>query len=168
VTACPECAYTLKELYPSLTGEKAPYEVTHIAQYLREQREAGNLKLASRPSAAVFHDSCRLSRQLDVTEAPRETLREICGDELREMAHHGKNAVCCGTNGWLHCNATSRQIQDSRLREAADAGAKTLITACPKCQIHLRCAQASEADETLKRLEVRDLVSVAAEAIDGG
>ena len=33
----------------------------------------------------------------------------------------------------------SEQIQTERLKEAKEA-ADTLITACPKCQIHLSCA----------------------------
>ncbi|EFK94917.1 hypothetical protein LDC_3083 [sediment metagenome] len=32
-------------------------------------------------------------------------------------------------------------MQLERLQEAIDVGAQTLITACPKCQIHLTCAK---------------------------
>ena len=168
VTACPECAYTLRELYPRLTGNTAPYVVQHIAEFLAEKQDAGALKLSKRSGRIVYHDSCRLSRQLGVTDQPRRALRAVYGDGLKEMEHSGPDAVCCGTNGWLHCHSVSRRLQDSRLKEAATAGAKTLVTACPKCQIHLRCAQAGGKDETLKRLKVTDLVSVVAEAIDGG
>jgi Fe-S oxidoreductase len=31
-------------------------------------------------------------------------------------------------------------IQADRLREAKATGADTLVTACPKCEIHLGCA----------------------------
>jgi Fe-S oxidoreductase len=31
-------------------------------------------------------------------------------------------------------------MQVERLQEAIQTGAQTLVTACPKCQIHLMCA----------------------------
>jgi Fe-S oxidoreductase len=34
----------------------------------------------------------------------------------------------------------NRAIQVERLREAKATGAEALVTACLKCQIHLRCA----------------------------
>ena len=40
-----------------------------------------------------------------------------------------------------------------RLTEALETGAKTLVTACPKCQIHLTCAQ----ENTDLSLDVVDL-----------
>ena len=126
VTACPECAHTLRVTWAKLTGKSTPFEVLHLSEYLQEKMDAGDVRLTQREGTAVYHDSCRLARQLGETEAPRAALREVFGDGLGEMAHHGKNAICCGTNGWLHCNRTSQQIQKSRLEEAAQAGADTL------------------------------------------
>ena len=34
-------------------------------------------------------------------------------------------------------------MQMERLQEAIDVGAQTLVTACPKCQIHLTCAKSN-------------------------
>jgi hypothetical protein len=46
-------------------------------------------------------------------------------------------------------------------------GAQTLVTACPKCQIHFRCAQAE--DRRMKRdgpaIEIRDLTVLVADAV---
>jgi len=53
-----------------------------------------------------------------------------------------------------------------RLREAKATGAETLVTACAKCQIHFRCAM----DDTLLGneigIEVKDLTTLVAEALD--
>ena len=39
------------------------------------------------------------------------------------------------------------------MQEAIQTGAQTLITACPKCQIHLTCAQ-SNTDSDLKVVDL--------------
>jgi heterodisulfide reductase subunit D len=44
-------------------------------------------------------------------------------------------------------------MQIERLQEALGTGASTLITACPKCRIHLTCAQ----QNTDLNVEVADL-----------
>ena len=101
--------------------------------------------------------------------------RAVQGTSLRRAgltagirAGHGREAVCCGTSGWLQCDAVSRQLQAERLREAADTGAQTLVTACPKCRIHFLCAQCGESDDDVKGLRIRDYASVVREAMEGG
>jgi len=37
-------------------------------------------------------------------------------------------------------DAYSKALQVKRLRQARETGSNLLVTACPKCQIHLRCA----------------------------
>jgi Fe-S oxidoreductase len=49
-------------------------------------------------------------------------------------------------------------MQVDRLQEAMQTGAKTLITACPKCQIHLTCAQ-SNTDLDLKVTDLYTYIS---------
>jgi Fe-S oxidoreductase len=41
----------------------------------------------------------------------------------------------------MECSTYSKAIQVERMQEAVQTSAQTLITACPKCQIHLKCAQ---------------------------
>ncbi len=167
VSSCPECVFMLREIYPKLAGD-VPYEALHLSEYLARRNENGGVEFGGLKGDVTFQDPCRLSRHLDEYEAPRSALGQIFGDSFHEMEHHGKDSVCCGTSGWMHCNAVSKRIQTERLREAADAGAETLVTACPKCQIHLRCAQASEKDDRLSSLQIRDFATVVAESIDGG
>jgi len=79
------------------------------------------------------------------------------------MDRNRENAVCCGTSGWANCSTCSRQIQVERLREAEATGAKTLVTACPKCQIHLNCALGN-LDLDLK---IKDLITLIADGVSG-
>jgi Fe-S oxidoreductase len=48
-----------------------------------------------------------------------------------------------------------------RLAEAMDTGAGTLITACPKCQIHFRCAKAAYPLD----IEITDLYDLVADRL---
>jgi Fe-S oxidoreductase len=80
-------------------------------------------------------------------------LKRIPETELTEMERNRENALCCGTSCWIECALCSKDIQTERLLEAEQSGAKTLITACPKCQIHLTCAQSGE-DINLKLKDI--------------
>jgi len=53
----------------------------------------------------------------------------------------------------MECAGYSKAIQTERMQEAIQTGAQTLITACPKCQIHFTCAQSST-DINLKMIDI--------------
>jgi heterodisulfide reductase subunit D len=135
VSACPECVRTLKIDYPA-HGIDLQAQVLHLSEMLAhsELKTAG-----STPRRVTFHDPCRLGRHLGIYDPPRRVL-EQSGYPVIEMRRHRAHALCCGTNGWTHCSAVNRAIQVERLREAKATGAEALVTACLKCQIHLRCA----------------------------
>jgi Fe-S oxidoreductase len=97
-----------------------------------------------------------------IFEPPRRLLARIPGLELAEMRHRGARALCCGTSAWLRCGATNKAIQLARLGEAVDTGSATLATACPKCVVHLRCAQAdlpAGPRKTLRLLDITELLA---------
>ena len=54
------------------------------------------------------------------------------------MEHNKENSYCCGVNSWMNCNEKSKALRYKRLLEAKAAGTK-MITACPKCRMHLNC-----------------------------
>jgi Fe-S oxidoreductase len=104
-----------------------------------------------------------LGRWSGIYDAPRQLLELVPGTRLVEMAHHRENALCCGTSAWMECSSCSKTMQEDRLREAVASGAEQLITACPKCQIHLICAQSN----TDLNVRVTDLFVYLAESLDG-
>ncbi len=163
VTACPECALALKRLYPERLGETG-FEVKHMSELLAENRD--RLPFNDLAMEVTFQDPCRLGRYLDVYDQPRDVMSSIPGIVLHEMAHSRRSAVCCGTTNWMNCDATSKQIQRERLVEAKVSGARTLVTACPKCQIHFRCAQCGEESNDID-IEIIDFVNLVASALAG-
>lgn len=160
VFSCPEGYYTFKHHYPQYFGDLG-FEAVHFYDYLDRMIADGSLKLQNGGGAYTYHDPCRLGRMAKIYDSPRSILKNIQGSELREMDRNRENAVCCGTTGWANCSSCSKQIQAERIKEAKATGAETLVTACPKCQIHLSCALATM--DT--KLEIKDLTTLVAESI---
>ncbi|MBI2193624.1 MAG: (Fe-S)-binding protein [Planctomycetes bacterium] len=156
LTTCAECYLALSRLYPAALGS-LPFEVRHFYDFLLERKE--QLGFHGSPSAVTFHDPCRLAKHLGMHDAPRR-LMALAGKQLREMPRNRLNATCCGVSGWSNCGLTSRRMQRDRLKEATGTGASTLVTACPKCLIHLSCAKKIEG----LGIEIQDLTHLLANA----
>jgi len=170
LTACAECCRTWRSDYPAAAPSYRP-RVEHLSEFLVDRLEAGELQLGNEgPAAVTYQDPCRLGRQLGVIEAPRRLIAAAKGTRLLEMGRSGRDAQCCGSPGFTHCDATSRALQTARLREAAVTGASRLLTACPKCQIHFRCAQAEDRRRGRREpaVEVEDLTVFLAARLSGG
>ena len=160
--SCPEGYSTFKDYYPQYFGE-LPFEVVHLTELLA--REIPNAGLVLRPSSAgavTYQDPCRLGRWAGIYEPPRQLLNLVPETKLIEMERNRENALCCVTTAWMECSSCSKAIQIERLMEAQQTGAKELITACPKCQIHLTCAQSGENMD----IQVKDIYTYLAERLD--
>jgi len=137
VFSCPECYYMFKQVYPGLVGDIG-IEPVHILSLLADNIK--EIDLAPQATKATYQDACRLARYDDVIQEPRRILGAIPGLELVEMRRTGKDAICCGSSNWVSCSRVNKRIQIERLVEAQETAARVLVTACPKCNIHLRCA----------------------------
>jgi Fe-S oxidoreductase len=159
---CPEGYMVFKRTMPAIFGE-LPFEVEHMSQFLA--REIPNSGLVFSPSvngSVTYHDPCRLGRWCSIYEEPRDLAGLIPGAGLKEMDRNRENALCCGTTAWMECSGCSKAMQIERLEEALQTGASTLLTACPKCQIHLTCAR----NAAELQLQVQDLYTYLADNLD--
>jgi len=158
IFSCPEGYHTVKNYYPKYFG-KLDFEPVHILDFVADKLSAGAIQLLeSKAGKVTYHDPCRLGRLAGVYDTPRRLLEAIPGIKLEEMPRSRENGVCCGTSGWMNCSGCSKEIQLQRLSEAADTGAGTLVTACPKCQIHFRCAKQAF-DLEIEITDLYDLVT---------
>jgi len=157
---CPEGYHTFKADYAAVVGA-LPFEVKHISEFLAEHAAELSFDGAEGEEAVTFQDPCRLARFGGVVEAPRQALA-AAGVEVAEMGRAGRRALCCAGNGWLNCDRFSKEIQVERLREARATGATTLVTACPKCEIHFRCAMHDPNLGDELKMEIRDLATAVA------
>ena len=165
VFVCPEGMETFKKIYPHYVG-KVNVELVHITQLVDEALKKG--KIEFRPSKYkkfTFQDPCSLGRGLDIYEAPRDIIRAIPEAELLSMEREKEDSICCGPSAWISCTNYTKRIQNVRLGQAEKAGAKVLITACPKCTIHLTCALSG--DDVDFKLKIMDITTLIAETMKG-
>jgi heterodisulfide reductase subunit D len=167
VISCPEGYQTLAQEYPRVLKDW-DVEVVHMSELLAEKLEAGKLEFKSDLGMKVtYQDPCRLGRYMGVFDAPRSVLEAMPGVELVEMEHYGPDAICCGVSSWISCGSTAKSIQMARLAEAKATGADVMVTACPKCQIHFRCALSGKVptDKSAVDIPVEDFTSLVAKAL---
>ena len=169
VTSCAECYRTIKLDYPKIVGDLG-FEVVHVSEFLADlvEKEQLDFPEVSKEKTVTYHDPCRLGRHMGVYDPARTVIKSIPETDLLEMERNRENAVCCGVSSWLSCGKLSKQIQLDRLKEAKATGAEYLITSCPKCQIHLKCA--TDGDLPIKRskidVKIYDLPVLVEEALD--
>jgi len=160
ITYCPECYACLKSEYPKVLGDTG-IQVINLFELLAPMVKDKKLILGGLEKQVTYHDPCTLGRGFRLFDAPRQLLTSVEGLKLVEMENNRERALCCGANPWAYCSSVNRQIQGQRLAQAKDAAAEILVTACPKCQIHLKCAQKNE-DCQVSHVEIQDLASLVA------
>ena len=159
----PHCYHTFKNEYPEFMVN---FEVVHIVQYLAELINEGKLELTKEYKKKVtYHDPCYLGRHNGIYDEPREVLKQIPGLELIEMPDSREDSLCCGGGGgriWMDTPQVER-FSDLRLKQAKEAGAEVLVTACPYCITNFEESRLNlEYDEVL---EIKDITEIIQEVI---
>ena len=164
VTACPECYRTLSHDYPK-QGIETNFEVIHIFELLQKEIDKGAVGFTKFKKSFTFQDPCRLSRLADRADLPRKLINRIHPQQFNEMQDQAGSAVCCGNCAWTGCDSFSKALQMKRIRQARDTKSDVLVTACPKCQIHLSCAMEDPFFGKDLSMEMMDLTSILAKTI---
>ena len=166
IVSCPECFQVLSEQMPRII-KGFDIKVTLLLDLLQREMKMGGKAFRPLKRKATYQDPCRLGRMLNRYDGPRELISLIPEMRFLEMENSGRGALCCGNCGFINCDAYSKQIQVQRLQEARATGADLLITACPKCMIHLTCTIRDPLQHGKKiKMEIRDLVSILADQIE--
>ncbi len=163
ITACPECAHTLGTEYAK-HGVELPVKITHIHEFLEREIDKGAVAFKPMGLSMAFQDSCRQSRFNGQAALPRKLLQHLCNDESH-LVKSDAASPCCGNCAWTGCDAFSKAMQVQRLEGIGQSGSQVLITACPKCQIHLQCAMDDVVRGNDLKTEMMDLTSAIAKSI---
>ena len=164
ITTCPECYLTLHTTYAE-QGLEPKYKVVHLYDFLEEQLDKGAVGFEPFDHAITFQDSCRLGRLAGQIDLPRKLLKRLKPKQFVEMKESGKASVCCGNCAWTGCDSYSKAMQVKRLEQAHATCSDLVVTACPKCQIHLKCAMEDPFRREQLSIELMDLTSVIAQTI---
>ncbi len=158
VTSCAECFRTF-----ALDYELDDMKVMHTTEFLVEN--GFDMSLRTEEDVTVtYHDPCRLGRQMNIYDEPRDLVSAVEGVELVEMEHTGEDALCCGVSSMMSCNENSRALRLQRFDEVNATGADVMLTTCPKCVAHFECLK-FEGDPR-HDFEILDVVSFLARQIE--
>lgn len=164
ITACPECYRTISRDYPE-HGIATDFKVTHIFDLLENEIDKGAVGFKKFNKRLTFQDPCRLSRFENRPDLPRKLIKRLNTPSFEEMRDCGASAICCGNSAWTGCDSFSKALQVKRIQQAHDTKSDLLVTACPKCQIHLRCAMEDPFMGDELNMDMMDLTSIMAKTI---
>jgi Fe-S oxidoreductase len=165
ITTCAECYRTLKVDYPKHV-ENANFNVIHLSELISDKIKNDQLKFSETNNiTTTYHDPCRLGRHMKVYSPPRDILNSMQeqGVNFNEMERSRENSPCCGVSCFINCNDLSKAIQLDRMAEA-ERVADSLVTTCPKCQIHYNCILKEKKERASDEinLEISDLTNLIA------
>ena len=158
VTSCAECFRTFALDY-ELDGMK----VMHTTEYLIENGFNTDMSVDD-DVTVTYHDPCRLGRQMNLYDKPRDLVESVEGVSLVEMEHHGEDALCCGVSSMMSCNENSRALRLQRFDEVKATGADVMLTTCPKCVAHFECLKFD--GDPRHDFEILDVVSFLARQVN--
>jgi glycolate oxidase iron-sulfur subunit len=125
----------LRDVYPLYIPDY-DLQVVHYLDLLREHLPAlGQAAGSGAPIELVMHDSCVMTRSLDIIEQGREVMANV-GVDLAEPENNRVNTACCGGPIEYAFPQLSRRVSSLRAHELASHGRKVLVT-CPICLINL-------------------------------
>ncbi len=156
VTACAGCHSTFSHNY---AGE-LNFEVVHIVEYVDRMIAEGKLSFKKELKIkATYHDPCHIGRYSGIYEPPRNVLKALPGVTFKEMARIKENSLCCGSGGGVKTAYPDMAIAVAtlRLEEARQAaGADTVVSCCPFCEINLGHAAAGTGMKVVDLLQLVD------------
>lgn len=134
ITVDPHTTFMLKEIYPKyISNHQLP--VKHYLEYLAEQPE--KLKISKKntlPKEFVLHDSCVMTRDLEIIEQAR-TLMNGMGIKLLEPENKCMDTACCGGPIEYAYGDLSGKISNIRIQELSSV-CKDIVVTCPICLIN--------------------------------
>ncbi len=166
ISSCPACDMMWRHTYADWAKKLGMvYNITakHYSEIVAEKIKSGEFKYTHSINKKVtWHDSCHIGRVSGVYEAPRELIKAIPGVQFEDMAHNREEGHCCGSVLTLIKDPpVAADIGESRLSEAVDIQADTVLSLCPCCEFQLRVTK----DKKNVPVEIGDLAAFACKAL---
>ena len=158
VTSDPHAYNALKHDYRDVPP------VEHVSETIARAVSSGRIRLNALDDngAYTYHDPCYLGRHNGLYDAPRQVLDAIPGLRRFEMERSRDRSFCCGGGGMALFYEPKEEQRPGvlRVRMAAEAGADTIVTACPFCMINLEDAiKVAGLEGKMKAIDLTELVA---------
>jgi Fe-S oxidoreductase/coenzyme F420-reducing hydrogenase delta subunit len=164
IVSCPECYRTLSVDYPA-HGIDIPLKITLLHDLIEREVDKGAVAFTPHGGVVTFLDPCRMRYLPKGRELPRKLIARLKPSAFKEMKEGGASSDCCGNCAWIGCDAFSKALQVKRIAQAKASGADLLVTGCPKCQIHMKCAMEDPFLGPDLTMEVEDLTALIVRSI---
>ena len=159
VTSCPHSYHSFKNRY----GQTS-FNVMHSTQLLADVISKGKLAFSKEvKKTVIYHDPCFLGKQNGVYDEPRKVVESIPGVKLLEFERSRERSLCCeGGGGRMWVDIPGERLAEARVKNAAEAGAEIVATACPFCLLTFEDAvKTTGLEGKIQILDIAELVSQA-------
>lgn len=166
ISSCPACDMMWRHYYPEWAeklGIDYNIKAKHYSEVISEKLKKGEFEFTHPVKEKVtWHDSCHIGRVSGVYEEPRDMIKAIPGVEFEEMSHNREEGHCCGSVLTLIKDPpVAAEIGKSRMDEAKEINAETILALCPCCEFQLRVTE----DKKKVGVKIKDLASFACKAL---
>ncbi len=146
IVDCPTCGTALKNEYPALQKElniidkaavhKISSKVIDIMSFILQESANNELLGNSEKIKVTYHQPCHLRNGLQLSDNTEKVLKSISGLEYIKSEDVDE---CCGGGGtfFYEYPEISKQIVNTKIKNAKQTGAKVWLTDCPVCRINL-------------------------------
>ncbi|KUO64695.1 MAG: Fe-S oxidoreductase [Gracilibacter sp. BRH_c7a] len=129
VCLSPHAAEMFKIIYPKLV-DFPKVEVKTFIEMVWEKRDL--LPQINYNQPVVIHDSCRMARELGITQEIRDILTSV-GVTYIEPIRNKEWTTCCGGPSKMLFPEISKIVAERRINELSDTGSKKALISCPYC-----------------------------------
>jgi Fe-S oxidoreductase len=160
VTSCPHSYHSFKNRYAQTS-----FEVLHHTQLLADLISKGKLAFSKElKNTVIYHDPCFLGKQNGIYDEPRKVIESIPGAKLVEFERSKERSLCCeGGGGRMWIDIPGERLAENRIKDAAEAGAEVVATACPFCLLTFEDAVKTTGLEG--KIQIKDVAELLAQAI---
>jgi Fe-S oxidoreductase/diacylglycerol kinase len=134
--------------------------VQHVSEVVAQSKLTFNPADSSK--TYTYHDPCYLGRHNDTYDAPRQAIDAIPGLKRVEMNGNCRDrSFCCGGGGLalFYEPDEEQRMGVVRVKQAAEAGANVIVTACPYCLTNIEDAiKVAGLDGKMEALDLVELV----------
>ncbi len=157
VTSCPHGYHAFKNRY-----NQTSFESFHHTQLLAKLIDEKKLTFTQQlDKKVIYHDPCFLGKQNNIYDEPRKAIESVPGVKLLEFDRSRARSVCCeGGGGRMWVDIPGERLAETRVKDAAEAGADILVVSCPYCLLTFEDAVKTTGLEG--KLQIMDIAEVLA------
>jgi glycolate oxidase iron-sulfur subunit len=114
--------------------------------------------------AVAYHDACHLAHAQGVRAQPRQSLGDVPGLQVREIA---ESEICCGSAGIYNLvqPGPAAELGDRKAGNVMATGADLLVTSNPGCMLQIR-ASLERRGATLPMAHVAEVLDASIRGLD--